>query len=100
LLARYVDAQNHYFVVLTSDNRVALRKRINGATHIVDDAPFTVTPNTSYRVRLEVIGPSIRAYVDDELLVEGHDAALPTGRYGLIAHRASTEFDTFVAIRP
>lgn len=100
LTARYVDQQNYYFVLLHSSGKASLRRRLNGQTTILDEAPFTVAAGTSYRVRLDAIGSSLRLYVNGLLLAEAEDAAIPQGRYGLTTYRAVAEFDNFNASRP
>ena len=99
LMARHVDTNNHYYVALFRD-RAALRKRVNGVHSSIKEVPFTVTPGVAYRARFEAIGSSLRLYINDTLVAEGVDAALPTGRYGLITFDATADFDSFRAVRP
>jgi hypothetical protein len=99
LMARHVDDSNHYYVALFRD-RAALRKRVNGVHSSIKEVPFAVVPGVAYRVRLEAIGSSLRLYINDTRVAEGHDATLATGRYGLITFNATADFDTFRAVRP
>ena len=98
-MARHVDDSNHYYVALYRD-KASLRKRVNGVHSTIEEVPFTVAINAAYRLRLEAIGSSLRFYVNDRLVAEGQDDALPTGRYGLITFSAAADFDNFRAIRP
>jgi hypothetical protein len=100
LMARYRDDRNYYYVLLKSSGKAALRKVVDGQLTLFEEVPFTVTPGTSYRVRLEAIGSELRLYVNGRLLAEGVDSALPTGRYGLVTYRATAQFDNFSAVRP
>jgi pectate lyase len=100
LMARYVDTRTYYYVFLHSSGKASLRRWINGRITVLDEAPFTVTAGTSYRVRMEAIGSSLRLYVNGRLLAEAVDAAIPQGRYGLVTYRAAAEFDNFIATRP
>jgi hypothetical protein len=100
LMARYRDDRNYYYVLLKGSGKAALRKVVNGQLTLFEEVPFTVTPGTSYRVRLETIGNELRLYVNGRLLAEGVDSALPTGRYGLVTYRATAQFDNFSAVRP
>jgi hypothetical protein len=100
LMARYRDDRNYYYVLLKSSGKAALRKVVDGQLTLFEEVPFTVTPGTSYRVRLEAIGNELRLYVNGRLLAEGVDSALPTGRYGLVTYRATAQFDNFSAVRP
>ena len=99
LMARHVDDNNHYYVALFRD-RAAIRKRVNGVHSSIKQVPFTVSPTAAYRVRFEAIGSSLRLYINDQLVAEGVDATLATGRYGLITFNATADFDTFRAVRP
>jgi hypothetical protein len=99
LMARHVDNSNHYYVALFRD-RAALRKRVNGVHSSIKEVPFTVNPGVAYRARFEAIGSSLRFYINDQLVAEGVDATLPTGRYGLITFDATADFDDFRAVRP
>jgi hypothetical protein len=67
---------------------------------VIAQAPFTVSSNTNYRVRLEAINTSLRLYVNGKLVVEGKNSAYGKGRYGLITSDASADFDNFSAVRP
>jgi hypothetical protein len=100
LIARYVDASNYYYVLLNKSNTVSLRKLANGAITVLDEAPMTVQPNTTYRVRFEAIGTSLRVYVNGTLMAEAEDSTYPSGRYGLATYRATAQYDNFSAVRP
>lgn len=100
LMTRYVDTRNYYYVLLTSDNLASLRKWSNGRITVLDEVSMTINPGTSYRVRFEAIGSSLRLYINDRLRAEAKDSELPQGRYGLVTYHATAEFDTFTAARP
>ena len=100
LMARFVDTQTYYYVYLHRSGKASLRRWMDGRITVLDEAPFTVTPGTSYRVRLEAIGSDLRLYVNGRLLAEAVDSAIPQGRYGLVTYRAAADFDNFNASRP
>jgi len=100
LMARYVDARTYYYVYLHSSGKASLRRWMDGRITVLDEATFTVTPGTSYRVRLDAIGSDLRLYVNGRLLAEAVDSAIPAGRYGLVTYRAAADFDNFKASRP
>jgi hypothetical protein len=100
VMTRYVDNFNNYFVMLHKSGRASVRKRVNGVYTRLEEVPFTVTPNTTYRVRIEAIGASLRVYVNERLLAEGVDEDLTSGRYGLVTWNAKADFDNFTAVRP
>ena len=98
--ARYRDAGNYYYVTLRNDNTISLRKLVNNAITELDVAPLTVTTNTWYRVRLEVVGTQLRAYVNNVLLLEATDSSHATGRYGPVLYRTVAEYDEVSATQP
>lgn len=100
VIARYVDAGSYYYALLNSWNTVTLSKLVNNSIHVFEEVPMTVTPGTTYRLRLEAIGSALRLYVNGQLMAEAVDSDYPTGRYGLKTYRTAAQFDNFSAIRP
>jgi hypothetical protein len=100
LIARYVDANNFYYVTLRQDNTVSLRKMVNGTIQVLDTAPLTVSTGTPYTLRLEAIGASLRAYVSGNVVLEASDSSHARGQYGLATYRTAATFDDFVAWQP
>ncbi|HEY0682101.1 MAG TPA: hypothetical protein VGD45_07220 [Steroidobacter sp.] len=100
LAARYRDAGNYYYVSLRSNNTISLRKLVNNAITELDVAPFTVTTNTWYRVRLEVVRTHLRVYVNDVLRLDATDASHTQGRYGPVMFRSAAEYDEILAVQP
>jgi hypothetical protein len=100
LMARYVDTSTYYYAFLHSSGQVSLRRWMNGQITVLDEAPLTVTPGTSYRMRLDAIGNRLRLYVNGQFVAEAVDAAIPWGRYGLVTNRAAAQFDNFNSSRP
>ena len=98
--ARYRNDGNYYYVTLRNNNTISLRKLVNGAITELDAAAFTVTTNTFYRVRLEVVGTQLRAYINDVLRLEATDASHATGRYGPVLYRTVAEYDEVTAAQP
>jgi hypothetical protein len=100
VIVRHSNQSNYYYGVLTDDDRVSLRKVVNGVVTVLDEVPYAVATNTSYVVRVEAIGSWIRMYVGGWLMVERQDDSLKTGKYGLVTNDASATFDKFRAVRP
>jgi uncharacterized repeat protein (TIGR01451 family) len=74
----------------TSTGQWMLRKAVNqtlsNLTTGGTPAPQTLSPNQTYRLRLEMIGTSIKLYVDDVLKVSGTDASVTlTGKGGVFS---------------
>lgn len=100
VMARYSDAGNYYYVTMRADNTISLRKLVNGAIHVLDSAPLTVSTGTVYRLRLEAIGNSLRTYVNGRLVLEAKDASHASGKYGLVTYKTAATYDDFVAREP
>lgn len=100
LATRYRDAGNYYYFTLRNNNTIALRKLVNNAIVELDTAPFTVAANTTYRARFEAVGPQLRVYINNALVLEATDTSHPTGRYGPVMYRAGVEYDDILAVQP
>lgn len=102
--ARHIDDANYHYVTVRSSNTISLRKLVNGATQVLDSAPLTVTPGAWYRLRLEIIGQSVRAYVNGALILEAIDPSIASTRtasgFGLVMYKTAAEYDNFVALQP
>jgi hypothetical protein len=98
--ARYVDTSNYYYLSLRSGNTVSLRKVNGGTVTILGTAPMPVTLGQWYRLRLEVVGIRVRAYVNGRLRLEATDATLPRGVTGFVTFRTAADFDDYRAIQP
>jgi len=93
LITRYTDENNYYYLSARNTNQILLRRRQNGVFTTIDSASLAVSPNTTYRLRLESVGTRIRAYVNGRLSLEAPDQALTAGRAGLITYGAQVNFD-------
>ena len=96
LAAHYRDANNFYYVTLRSSGSVALKKIVNGVFSNIASAPLDVSINRTYRVRLESVGKRQRVYVNGVPMLDADDAAIPSGRAGLLTFRAAANFDNVV----
>lgn len=100
LMARYIDANNYYYVTLRSDQTISLRKLVNGAIHVLDSAPLTVAAGTTYAIRLEAVGSSLRAYVNGNLVLEASDTTHARGRYGPVMYKAAATYADVLTWEP
>jgi hypothetical protein len=92
LVARWRDSANYYYVTVRNSNEISLRKLTAGAIQVLDAAPLTVTVDSAYKLRLEIIKDQLRVYVDDHLVLEAADSSYTRGRYGLIMYKAIAEY--------
>ena len=100
LLARYTDAQNHYYVTIRSSGQIQIRKIVNGVITVLASAPFVPTLGKYYAVDFRVINDQLSLYVDQMLVASAHDADIASGRYGIATYRATANWDSFVVIQP
>jgi hypothetical protein len=100
IAARYVDTANYFYLSARSNNTVSLRKVNNGTITILGTVPMPITLGQWYRLRLEVVGVRVRAYVNGRLRLEATDATLPRGVTGFVTFRTAADFDDYRAIQP
>jgi hypothetical protein len=100
VMARYDDPGNYVYMSLRRSNTVTLRKLQNGTITALGSAVLTVTPNAWYTLRLEAVGPKLRAYVNGRLMIEATDPQPEIGRVGLVGYRAAADYDDFRAVIP
>ena len=100
LIARYTDDQNYYYVTLRSSNKLSLRKLVVGAITEIGSAPLTVSAGTTYAVRLEATGQSLRVYLNDALVMQAVDSSHAKGRGGAVTYKAAAQFDDYFAYQP
>lgn len=100
LFARYRDANNYYYVTVRNSNEISLRRLLNGATQVLDSAPFGVSTGTWYSLRLEAVEDQLRVYVGNRLILEAADESFSEGRYGMVMYKAATVYGDVVVTRP
>jgi len=100
LIARYVDANNYYYVTARKANRLSLRKLTNGVVSELGSVSFPVAAGAPFVLRLEAIGDRLRVYVNDELKLERAGAQVVAGKVGVMTYRASALFDAYTAYEP
>jgi hypothetical protein len=100
LMSRYVNSSNYYYVTLRKSNELSLRKLTNGVTTVLGTVPLTVTPGTTYRVRMETVADRLRVFVNDELKLERAGAQIVAGRTGVLMYRARATVSTYALFSP
>ncbi len=96
LATRRADSANYYYVTLRASGTVALRRMRAGQFTTLASAPYPVSLNRAYRLRLESIGSQHRVYVDGVRVLEANDTQLTHGRAALLMYRAAADFDNVV----
>ncbi|HEY0680855.1 MAG TPA: hypothetical protein VGD45_00850 [Steroidobacter sp.] len=102
VMARYHDDANYHYVTLRNSGFLDIRKLVNGSVVRLARVPFTVQPNVNYRVRLETVGTSLRAFVNGRLRAEATDASLTPGisSAGVVTFKAAVDVDNFSLLQP
>ncbi len=91
LVFRWRDADNFYFFLMERRRHYrVMGKKVSGVfqwldTPAIDPAQGFET-DVEYAVKVTAYGPSLRVYLDNRLVLRGHDASLPgPGSIGLMA---------------
>jgi hypothetical protein len=100
LVARYIDANNYYYVTARKANQLSLRKLTNGAVTVLGTVNHPVPAGGAFVLRLEAIGDRLRVYVNDELKLERAGAQVVAGKVGVATYRATAMFEAFTAYEP
>ncbi|MCX6025899.1 MAG: serine protease [Chloroflexi bacterium] len=110
VLCRYQDNQNYYLFEISSDGYAIIAMYRAGewvglSSDQYQPSDAIAQGEATNRIRAECIGPTLRLYVNDELVAEAEDSTLPSGDVGLIAgtfDEAGTDilFDNFKVSRP
>jgi hypothetical protein len=104
LAARHIDSQNYHYLTVRNSNTVMLRKLVNGAIRTLDTASFTVSTNAWYRLRLDIVGQSVRGYINGKLVLEANDPDLlpddAGGRSALVLYKTAAQYDNWQYVRP
>jgi hypothetical protein len=95
------DENNYLYMTLRRSNQLSLRKVVNGAIQVLATAAVTLTAGQWYDLRLEVIGDTIRAFVDGDLEIETRDPTLPASRRsGVLMYHSSADLWSSVTCQP
>lgn len=100
LMARYVDANNYYYVTVRQSGEISLRKLTNGVITVLGSAPTPAASGDAMTLRLEAIGTQLRVYANNVLLLERSDNSLARGQSGFVTYRAQASYDDYVAYTP
>jgi hypothetical protein len=91
---------NYTYLAIRRSNTVTLRTVYGGVTQL-GSAVQNVTPGVWYRVRMELVGNQLRAFVNGRLVIETTiDASEWGGRFGLLTYRAQADFDDIRVVTP
>jgi hypothetical protein len=77
-----------------------LRKVVNGAITELGSVPLTVSVGSTYALRLDATGQSLRVFLNDALVLQAVDSSHAKGRGGAVTYKAAAQFDDYVAYQP
>jgi len=101
LCVRVRDAQNFYLIgVRSNDHKVGLRRYANGGTNLVQSDFDQGTTGRWYHLRVEAIGSTLSAYLDDALMFSETDTTHASGGVALCTVRATASFDNVRVTAP
>jgi len=106
LYARYVSAQTHYLIGMDSGNNGELF--IGRRVQSTSNAPERIETKTNmgwetdrwYTLRLEVVGSSLKGYLDDVLQLETTDPSITSGGVAVGARHVNVRFDDVKVTTP
>ena len=100
LMARYQDPANFYYLVVQRDGLVELKKIVANSYSTLSTGSFTPLPGSTYKLRLEAVGSQIKAYVDNQLVLQATDATFAAGKVGATMWKADVSYDNVLVTRP
>jgi hypothetical protein len=100
LIARYTDDRNYYYVTLRNSNKLSLRKLVNGAITELATVSANVAVGSTYALRLEATGQSLRVYLNNNLVMQRDDWSHTKGRGGMVTYKAAAHFHDYQAYQP
>lgn len=101
LCVRVSDADNFYMVGLrSSTGQIQLRSFTDGGSNLDQSSFEDGVIGVWYHLRVEAVGTTISAYLDDVLMFTHTDATHPSGGVGLCTVRASAVFDNVRVTAP
>ena len=91
LVARYVDADNYYFVAIRNDNKFGIYRRLNGVNTLLREG--TSAGSLPSHVTLIVNDGALTVRIDNQYSSVATDRSLSNGRAGLATFHARADFD-------
>jgi pectate lyase len=101
LCVRVQDAENFYLIgIRSNDGKLGLRRYADGGSNLVQSEFDQGTTGVWYHLRVEVVGATLTAYLDDELMFSQADDDIANGGIGLCTVRATASFDNVRVTAP
>jgi hypothetical protein len=111
ILCRYLDKDNFYMLLVTSDGYYGIAKRKESQYSMIGSDQLQYTDSAihsgkaSNHLRADCIGPMLRLYANGQMLMEARDTDFANGDVGVLAGAYDTPgvdilFDNFVVKKP
>lgn len=110
LICRYVDRENFYFLIVSSDGYYGIGKVVAGDQQLIETESMPPSEdinqgNATNHLRADCVGNKLTLYVNGEFLAEYEDSQFSSGDVGLIAGSfdvpgTEIHFDNFVVLKP
>lgn len=97
VVARYRDPANYYYFILRTNNTWELKRLVDNVSFTLATGAVTVNTGTWYTLGLEVIGNTLKGYLNGVLLGSATDASHTSGRAALLQNYAHVQYDNVVA---
>jgi ADP-ribosylglycohydrolase len=93
IAARVQGMRRYYALLLCDDDRIRLVRALDGTT-VLAEAPFRRRQYAEpHELAISVVGPRVRATVDDELVLEARDGELTGGAVALVCEQGCLTCD-------
>lgn len=96
LCGRFQDGNNYYAASLYNGNTLEIRKKISASSTTLVTKSFTLSTGTTYNVKFEMSGSTLKLYVNGTLQLTTTDTSFATGNIGLITQKNTAKFDNIV----
>ncbi len=92
---RYTDNNNRYTLIYRdATNEFVLLKKVSGVQTVLWELPgMTLNENSTYLLKVEVVGSEIRAFLENRILGATTDSDLTSGKVGFFTFNTSGTFD-------
>jgi hypothetical protein len=110
LICRYLDPENFYFLIVSSDGYYGIGKVAGGQQELIGSesmlpSELILQGGATNRLRADCLGSKLSLYVNDQFLTQVEDADFTSGDVGLIAGSIASpgvdiHFDNFRVLKP
>jgi pectate lyase len=101
LCVRVRDAESFYLIgIRSNDGKLGLRRYADGGTNLIQSEFEEGTTGVWYHLRVEAVGSTLTAYLDEQLMFTQTDDDIASGGIGLCTVRATASFDNVRVTAP